>query len=205
MKIDGRENVMVRSSKRFENTVEKNEVVVVMFYRRDKEILNDKAMRDKVERMERRIQTLATRDGDYRNAGVRFLMVNVAKEKLGDLAQEYEVDVTDNPVFVLFHNGKPVRKNGAIVRLAGFVSTQKLCDFIDHHLREQIEDILAAKKEAREQRQEEIDNALYFGAYPYYYGYPYGAYGYYWNWPYYGAPYGGYGYPYGGASIGLYF
>jgi hypothetical protein len=170
----------VSSEKRFYSFIRKNELAVVLFYRKDKEIKQDDVLYNQVVSLERMFSS-TSRTPSYREAEIQFLTINVTKEKLIDLAQDF--GVTSIPSFILFKDGVPVRKNGTIVRLDGFIDRERLINFIDSHFETRVKDIIKEKAEARKRAAEE--RRYWYYSRPYWdwgwgWGYPY-----YWGWPYY--------------------
>ncbi len=177
----------VKSERRFNKLTVRNELVVVMFYDREK-----KKARDRKEREEQReyydklfaMFKSASKIFDYKEAEVKFLKVNLARKKAADL--QHDFDIIETPTFMLFKDGSPVRdEKGAIAQLKGIVSREKLREFIDKYFEERIEEIMNQKEEIRRRRLEELRYRRYY--YPYYYGY----------YPYYYRPYWGFGFGYG--------
>ena len=180
--------IKVSSQRRFDKAVAKYRYAVVLFYQRDKQTRRDERMRGQISDLET-MTTSLSKSPRYKEAKLPFLRVNVAKADLDQLAQKY--GVTQMPTFMLFSGGEEVREGRNIARLTGFVSRTQLEAFIDKHLKDQIEDTIEQKAEARKRRLERARIRAYY--------YPYG-YGGYYGWPYhygYGWPYYGYGFGYG--------
>ncbi len=165
----------VRSTDKFYRKINKYDLAVVMFYKVDKATRKDDP--DLYKRIKNlgRMFKATSRMMLYKEANVLFIQVNVAKRsELNDLAQEF--NVKQFPTFLLFKNSVPLRdKNKNIITLTGLVLRQALKNFIDKHLKDDIEDIIEEKAEIRKRRLEEARlRSYYYGSYysPYYH-YPY--------------------------------
>ncbi|MBN1549565.1 hypothetical protein JW872_02790 [Candidatus Babeliales bacterium] len=182
----------VTNKRSLEAVLDKNELAVVLFYEQDREIRKDKATNDQIEAMEKSFES-AARSEKY----VRFIRVNLAKDKLDDLRQEYRIGTT--PIVMLFRRGLPYEEKGgqeeestfwgmkrgdvkSPVVLTGFRNRSEIVEFIRDSFNEYIDEI---KQQKREEAAERRARSAYYGPYlgvswgtPYYW-YPYGYYGYY--------------------------
>lgn len=157
----------IRSERSFNDKLDENSLVVVMFYHGDQEGMDDQ------------------RD-DFKDAGrgdkyVRYLGVNLDREDLASLGSLYGVKTT--PAFLLMRNGVIFKQGGRPVMMVGRRSTAEIGDFV----RSNFDRYISRKRRRKERDRRESRPSVSFGigSGPYY-GYPY--YGY----PYYGS----YGYPY---------
>lgn len=169
----------ITSAVSFERIVGKRPYVVAMFYEQDRAMRNNNYQLFKQNgRLEELFKAVSER-GAYQEAGIEFLSVNVSKNRLIALARDY--NFTNFPVFVLFKNGMPVgsRDQGKAI-LNGFVTAEKLHEFIGSYWNKDIETTIKNKQEER--KEIERERALYRPAISIGWGYPYG----------------GWGYPYGG-------
>ena len=177
----------ISSALSFERIVGKSPYVVAMFYEQDRAMrkINNRLFVQNA-RLQELFKAVSER-GAYQEASIQFLSINVSKSRLMALAQDY--GFTNFPVFVLFKNGMVVgdaRERKAI--LNGFVTAEKLHEFIGGYWDKDIEKTIKNKQEIR--REVERERALYGPALSIGWGYPFGG----WGYPY-GGWYGrGYGY-----------
>ena len=130
---------------------------------------------------------------------VGFILVDVSKNELDPLFEKYVQNTDNNPLFLLFKQGKALHTvSGNLATLKGFVDKADLLSFIDDYFGKEFDTILAKKAEQAEQdRQMQLARYDAYSAYRYPYNSwaPYVAYGNAWG-PY---TYMGYSqfYPYG--------
>ncbi len=115
----------------------------------------------------------------FREGRVRFIMINVAREGLADIARDFRVGTT--PTVMIFEDGKAISKEGKPITLEGDISSEQLRSFIDDNIGARITTIISDRAEAR---REAAERSYYYWGF----GYPY----YYWNYPYYGYRWGGF-------------
>lgn len=183
--IEGRVNAL-SSALSFERIVGKSPYVVAMFYDQDRAI---RKTNNQLFVQNTRLQDLfkaVSERGAYQEANIQFLSINVSKGRLMALAQDY--GFTNFPLFVLFKNGMTVDDaRGRKAILNGFVTGEKLHEFIGGYWDKDIEKTIKNKQEIR--REVERERALYRPVLGIGWGYPFGGWGY---------PYGGwYGRRYG--------
>lgn len=152
----------------FDNAVARTELAIVLFYQEMKE------NKDQARRLREDFSS-ASRGQPY----VTFVLVNTAKERLTDVAQDF--NVTKMPTLMLFKDGVPYKKGGAVATMTGFVHRGEMMRFIRDNFKDFIEVI---RKERREEARERAERRANFG---FYYGYPY-PWG--WGYPYYGPGWG---------------
>jgi hypothetical protein len=132
---------------------------------------------------------------------VAFLVVDLSKKSLDDLAAKYPINHQSMPQFLLFKDGKVVSTvSGQLAQLVGFIAKKDLIDFVDEFFGTKLDE-LVEKKEDDLEKKRELDIAKY-QAYASY-RYPYGGYAPYNAWgPY---AYSGYTqfYPYGYGRYGF--
>jgi len=114
----------------------------------------------------------------FKEGRVRFIMVNIEREKLSSIADDFRVEVI--PTVMIFEDGKPIVKDRKSAMLEGDISSEQLRSFIDENCGTRISTIIHDRAEARREAAER--SYYYWGM-----GYPY----YYWNYPYYGYRWGG--------------
>ena len=177
----------VKSEGKWGRKLDKEPFTVALFFEEMKGM--DKAQKREINRLEDMFNQ--TSRGDlYRDGKVGFAKVNVAREKLSQLDDQF--GISRLPAFVLFKNGQPVRdRMNRIATLSGLANRAQLKSFIDEHLKKDINkyiderhERLRRRSEEREYRRDYYPGAYWYGGYPgYYWGYPYygfGHHGYYW-------------------------
>jgi hypothetical protein len=157
----------VRSESSFNSMLDKNELVVVMFYH------DDKGMRDQLSDF----QSAARSE---KNAA--YIAINLDKADLSSLGDLYHVNKT--PLFMLFRNGV-VYKEGTV--LVGEQSSAAIGQFVRDNFGKYLSRIRKRKRREAEANRPSVSFGIG-------YGYPYDAYPYYG--PYYSPYYGYYGAPY---------
>ncbi len=184
----GAREIVVKSARKFDQLVVRNNYAIVMVYQSDREIEKNQTLKRKLDRLESMFKNLSERY-KYEEGGIVFLKVNRAKSDLDMIARD--LDVTQVPAFFLFEDGESVKDNGKPVSLVGFVTRDNLEIFINTHLGKDLEETIKDKEKIRERRREEAQAESYYDPYysDYYPGY-YPGYGYY--------PYGGIGFYFGG-------
>ena len=107
----------VRKETQFTNEVMDNDLVIALFYARaERSREDDRAARDKKKEDRKKMKTqqktfrIASDTDPYKYAGVRFISVDVNREKLTGLIGKYRIakPKPDNPVFALFKGGNLV-------------------------------------------------------------------------------------------------
>ena len=183
----------VSSVNSFYRALEKRQLAVAMLYRSDSNMKKEnRTLYRQIEDAKSAFKSLGS-VRLYKNADIRFIRANVAKKKLDSLPGDFTVSVHQEPVYILFKNGRPIKGPNAKGIIHGFLNVGKLRSFIDSNMSDAIEDYLDDKAERRARERERSNTRVYFGG-----GYPwYGAYPYYGGWGY---PYGGYGY---GGRVGF--
>lgn len=170
----------MRSSTGFNSVVGRYSHAVVLFYDHSREIKKSNPEQySQNNRLETVFKTVAGR-GAYEEAGIQFLLVNVAKSGLWSTARDY--GFKDYPVCVLFKNGSPLSDSS----IRGFFGAEQLHTLINTVWGDDIDQLVQQKQEER--REIERERALYGPSIGFGFGYPY--YGRGWGYPY----YGGYGY-----------
>ncbi len=169
----------VSGERSFDRLLDKNELVVVMFYHEGRD------MRDQLSDFKS-----AARGDKY----VTYVSASVDDSELASLASTY--GVKQFPSFVLFRNGRSYSQKGQTAILTGERSSSAIRRFVRNNFQDYIDDIIENKREARRYSSPSVSFGVGYGAYPYYGGY-YGPYygGYYG--PYYGGYYGGSGVSFG--------
>lgn len=174
-----------KSEKRFDRVLRKRRFAVALFYELEKKEKNriiDETERSFVATSKSRL---------YREPGVAFMTVNVGREQLSDLDEDF--GVTTFPTVLLFNNGVPVRdKSEKIIMLQGAFNRDMLDKFIREHLGK---DLKKRMEEIQEERRLRRAASLYYGP-SFYWGYPYYGSSYRFYSPYryrYLRPYGGFG------------
>lgn len=179
----------VTSPRNLDYWLGRRELAVVLFYYSDAGA--DETMGNDIERMEDEFQSASRRV--YRD--VAFIRVNLSKEELEGLADDYKVART--PAILLFKNGAPVTKRVETTGffgmkstsqqraiLEGFVTSSEILQFVRTHFGDEISEIKEEKREEAAERRRTRRRTVvwpgWWGGYPYY--------GYGWR--------GGYGYPY---------
>ena len=136
----------VMTRRDFEQTLSKNTMVVVLFYKDEK---GDKAARSQNRGLTRMYEDLSTYQ-PYNDADVIFLKVNTGRKELAELAALYTI--ADVPSFTFVNNGKRVvDDSGESIVLTGFVSRADLQAFIDEHYGKCITKYVAQKEDRRNQ------------------------------------------------------
>lgn len=176
-----REHVInVKNQESFFNKVQGVPHAVVLFYLEDKD---DKDWHENIKMLLKEYKMVSD-SPFYRGSRLRFIAVDIGKKGINDLEDEFGIRTV--PSFVLFKSGIPVRNDAnQIVVLSGFATQERIKEFIQKYLREDLEEQFRLEAERREELRDSYQGSLYFGV-----GYPYG----YWG-PY--SPYYGWGYPYG--------
>jgi hypothetical protein len=177
--------IRVHSASRFEDSVVKYPFAVGYFYKEDKDTRRDPTLKQHIKSMSKTVKALARSYG-YRDADLKFVAVNTARDELSGVAQDYGITIL--PAFILFKDGVALRdKKGVIISKSGFITTQELKRFINQHLGR---DLLNRREEKAEERLIRAQEAAY-----YWYNYPY------WSFDY---PVYPYYYPRGGFGFGFY-
>lgn len=173
-------NIQTKTERHFDNLIVRTELAVVLFYEKDKMLMkHNTSLKNYVEQLERLFDTIS-KVPKYKEAGIYFMKVNVARKDLDDVGYNYQIGRL--PTVMLFEDGIPLKKEGNPVEMIGELTFEKLRAFIDEHFKSRIEDILADKAQAREQA---ARDRMYAGPY---WGWGWGGYPYYyWNYPYYGS------------------
>jgi len=167
----------VKRASKLERMVRESEFAVVLFYRKGRKRIADKALRQKIRDQIRDLRS-ASNTSPYRYAGVDFYSVDVAKRQdLADAAKLYRAQpAADNVAFALFKTGQQVTSR------FGFMSPGQISDFIDQYLKDDIDEIVERKDEKLARKKQEAEIRAYNRSYRY---------------PYWGAGWGwGYGWPY---------
>ena len=148
----------------FNATLDKNELVVVMFYRDEKE-------------MKGQLSNFKSAASGEKNAA--FAAVNLDKSDVSELGSLYNVEKT--PVFMLFRNGTVFKKGTGTV-LMGEQSSSAIRQFVRENFGKYLSRIRTRKRREAEANRPSVSFGIGYG-YPYdpYYGPYYGYYGY----PYY--------------------
>ena len=180
----------VGSVSSFYRVLEKEKLAVAMLYRSDKNMKKEnRPLYKKIEEAKSAFKTLSS-VRLYKNADIRFIRANIAEKKLSSLPGDFSISVHQEPVYILFKNGRPIKGPNMKGITHGFFNVGQLRSFIDSNMSDAIEDYLDDKAERRARERARADTRVYFGVgggYPWYGAYPY---------------YGGWGYPYGGYGGG---
>jgi len=156
----------------------------VLFYYQDKKM--DRDMRQQVKDLLNEFKEVSTEEEN-----VRFISVNLAREKAEEIRDRYARYATDqNPFFLLFKNGSttPFKdKSGKVPFLTGFVDQARIRSLMNQSFEQEIKDAVKRKRKEREERRRArwyYGPSFYLGwDSPYYYRSPYYPYGYYgWGW-----------------------
>ena len=185
----------ISSVNSFYRELEKRKLAVAMLYRSDRNMKKENhTLYRQIEDAKSAFKALgAVRL--YKDADVRFIRANVAEKKLNSLPGDLSLSVHQDPVYVLFKDGRQIKGPNVKGIARGFLNVGQLRGFVDTNMSDDIEDYLDDKAERRARERERSDTRVYFGVGG---GYPwYGAYPYHGGWGY---PYGGYGY---GGRIGF--
>lgn len=175
-----------RSDSRFNDYLMKRPLAVALFYKEDKTTRKNKALRKKIDQLERLFSTIG-KQGYYRNGGVQFIKANIKYDTIKELAESFSI--IKLPSFILFKKGVPLKdkKDNPIV-LTGWPTYEQLEDFIRDHLEKDIEkNIKRRAEQLRRLREAERWSYLYYRPY---FSWGWGGYPY---WGYYGRPYWGWG------------
>ena len=179
-----------------------------MFYYKD-DTLNKKKMQY-AKYSERLLKRTSLKDR-YDDADVMFIEVNIADKSLEQLKAKY--NVKKYPTFFLFVDGKSILdRDGDRVFMQDIPEEDELVEFIERHLRDEINKIVGEEKYDYYDDDDDDDDEYYYRyprrryyGYPSYYYHPYGYRRYHW-WPYYGRRYhryhrgyrrGGFGFTFG--------
>jgi hypothetical protein len=163
----------MKNRNEFEKDTSRAQFAVALFYDASKEARKDEQLGHKIKGLERMFKD-ASRNQDYKDAGVLFASSNISRRDLDSVAQKY--NITQLPSILLLRYGSLVRNKETkqLVMLTGFVTRNDLEMFIKNHFGKEI------RKEARETRKRREANRAYWSV-GFGYGYPYWGYGY----PYY--------------------
>ncbi|MEX0940713.1 MAG: hypothetical protein WDZ41_05105 [Candidatus Babeliales bacterium] len=179
-----------------------------------------------------------SQEGRYKKADIAFIGVNLQKipDLADDLANDFkmttmsdfeateevkgELEESEEPTIVLFKDGKPLKKDGEIVKRIGYLSETEIAALLDNDFGSYINATTQRNRDLKFQRrrirtlrpQRAVTRRVYrtsyspaSESYTYYprYRSSYYARPYYGSYrPYYGGYYGGYGYPYSGGYYG---
>ena len=141
--------IKIRSIKQFYKMIEKprHPYIVALLYTQCGNCCNDQRSIDSLLGMVSSVSSAWL----YKGADVQFLKVNVDKDCLEELQQDFQIGAL--PTFLLFKYGTPVNdQSGAIAQLTGFVSSDELRQFIDEYLQSDLQDRVEQKAEDRERR-----------------------------------------------------
>ena len=153
---------------------------VVLFIDKNKEAMRDQERRQRINDLEIMLSSVSE-NPTYKDAGLLFMAVDIARENLMSVARKYSVG--SFPSILAFSGMQPV-SNTAMIQ--GAITRDGIDSYITIHLGARIQELLKEKDAAR---QRELERAQIRASYwPYYYA-PYWYYGY--------NPYWGFGYPYG--------
>jgi len=164
--------IVVKSAKKFDQLVVRNNYAIVMVYQSDREIEKNQTLKRKLDRLESMFKHLSKKY-KYEEGGLVFLKVNRAKSDLDMIARD--LDVTQVPAFFLFEDGESVKDKGKPVLLIGFVTRDNLETFINAHLGQDLEETIEDKEKIRKKRRQEAEAESYYSPYyyPNYYSYGY--------------------------------
>ncbi len=200
------EHEVVSSVGQLNDLIKNNKLAVLMFYYKD-DTLNTKKM-GYAKYSERLLKRTALKDR-YDDSDVMFIEVNISNKNLEGLKTQYSVK--KYPTFFLFIDGKAVVDSSKErIYLQDIPEEDELVEFIERHLREEINKIVGEESYDYYEDDDEDDEYYYYPArryyrrhhyYPYNYYHPYGYYRYN-RWPYYGRRYhryhrGGFGFGFG--------
>lgn len=178
----------INSQTKLDNLLRKRELVVALFYKRDRETRKNEGLTANIGHLEH-IFKLVSQDSRYKDAKIMFVKINLANSQAEDLAAEYNIQTL--PTLILFKQGRVVRTagmNSPIAQKTGFVRGQAMQLFIDEYLGETINTYVQINAESKRRKERSSNFSTYVG-----FGYGYGPY------PYYGY----YGYPYMGGGVGF--
>jgi len=180
---------IVSSINSFYREIGKRQFAVVMLYRSDKKLR--KSNRELYDQIKDAISTFNSLKNvrTYEKSDVRFVQVNVTKGNLDTLPTDLNIVVQQQPVYILFVDGKLVKSPTKVRATAqGFLTIEQLRDFIDSNTQNQMQDYIDEKEEREHRARERSRMYVGFGGYPWYGAYPYhGG----WGYPYWGYGYGG--------------
>lgn len=152
--------IPVKSDRRLQDLIIKNQYAVLMIYQEDQETKKDKNMREQLRQLREMFKAVSS-DTFYKEADLAFLTANVASKELDYLPRRYQIKTL--PAFVIFKNSKSAEvAAGQPLVLSGFVDRGQLQDFIDENLKAELEDVLKEKAEARKAELEEARIRSYY-------------------------------------------
>jgi len=196
----------IKKESQFEQEINKFQFVVVSFFQSpDKAQEFDKELKKEIQSLQETMKAAADTPPfkkDLRE-DVGFLVVDVSKNTMQELVEQYNISFDDLPEFLLFKNGKVVARLSAdkIVK-NGHLCKADLLEFLDDYFGENFDDILEQKAEqAAQDREMQLAKYDAYAASRYPYGgwAPYNAWGPYPNSGYnnfYPYAYGYYGFNY---------
>jgi hypothetical protein len=154
---------------------------VVLFCDKNKQVMSNPVQKQMINDLEIMFRSVSD-DPQYRYAGLPFMIVDVARDKMVGAARAYGIQMY--PSIIAFSGSRPVA-HGAVIQ--GAVGRDNLVSYIGIHLGQKI-DVIMKEKDAARQRALENAQIMQTMYAPYFYS-PYWYYGY--------NPYWGFGYPYG--------
>ena len=163
---------VVKTESQLDELIKNNNLVVLMFYYKDDTLTEKKMQYAKYS--ERLLKRTNFKDR-YDDANVMFIEVNIADKNLEQLKAKY--NVKKYPTFFLFVGNKSVvDRDGKRAYLQDIPQEDELVEFIERHLRDEINKIVGEEKYDYYQ-DDENDNGNYYyyprqSYYPYYYSYP---------------------------------
>ena len=190
----GCKGISVSSMRSLYRSIEKRNLAVLMVYKSDKQQRKDnQELYNSIKHAKKEFSSLQS-IRDYKKVNMAFIDANITHKDMAGFSDDFGLEVNQEPIYLLFINGKLVKKRSGAPALAnGFLSVNALRTFIDTYMQDAMEDYLDDKEEKERRERARADFYLGFGGgYPWFGGYPY--YGGWWG------PYGGYGY---GGRVGF--
>ena len=153
----------------------------VLFYSEEKKI--DKDVRNQIKDLLDDFKDVSNEEDN-----VRFISVNLAREKAGEIKNRYARYAGGQmPFFLLFKNGStiPFKVSEKVVSMTGFVDRKAMRSFLYQSFEKEIKAAVKVRQKEREERRRArwyYGPSFYLGwDSPYYYGYPYYPYSYGWG------------------------
>jgi hypothetical protein len=176
--------IKIRHQSKFERIVkDKSDFVILLFYDSCQKLHNTRSNKD-IKMLQETYRDASARAW-YHDAGLKFVMMDIAHRQVADVVQQY--NITKFPTLMLFKFGYPIMNTdaGTVVTLSGFVTEQDIHYFIRKHLEKDLNKMIEEKRvQERDARTRRCWSNMCLRYSPYY-GYP--------GWPYY---YYGFGWPY---------
>ena len=149
------------SEDRFFDLLRKYELSVVLFYYQDYQSKKNKDEKKDIADLLKDFKS-ASKIRSFKKADILFMPVNLAREKVENLANQYGISkkkiivkeeslMIHRPTIMLFKDGKPFNN----IRITGDLSKSRIKKYVNQYFREFIDEILKQKEEDRKKRLEE--------------------------------------------------